>query len=261
MRINKLPASSGWAWITTGFALFLRQPLYIVAFTLMYLFMATILAFLPIVGGFSPPFLTPLLTVGLMAAMRAVQAGTPPKIGLMVSPFSMGKKIIQGLLILGLFNCLAYVATLGIASLVDGGVLLKVLTGRLDPKSEEFKTSAFPEAALVFTLLYVPFQMAQWYAPLYVAWHKTGPVQAMFYSFVSVWRNKGAFLVYCSCWLLVAVIAAVVLRLSSGLSGPVGMALVYPVGLGILGAVFASMWATYRDIVTPDEGETPALSD
>ena len=54
--------------------------------------------------------------------------------------------------------------------------------------------------------------MLFWFSPILAAWHDVPPVKAMFFSFVSCWRNRGAFIVFGALWFAVA------LTVSLGLS-------------------------------------------
>jgi hypothetical protein len=254
MQIATVPASAGWTWIKTGFRLVRQQPLAVVTFTFMFMFLAAGLAFLPYIGGFSPPFLTPLLSVGLMAAMQKIEVKEVPRPGLIFEPLRLGKAVWKTLLVLGAINCLTYVVTLGVSALVDSGTWVEILLGRVKSAQDLPKDSPWMLASIVFFALYLPIQMAFWFAPLFVAWHQASATQSLFYSFVSVWRNKAAFAVYGLCWFGIAIAFALFTQSLATLigPGPLGNLVIFPLLVLFLGAVMASMWATYRDVVRQD---------
>ena len=110
-------------------------------------------------------------------------------------------------------------------------------------------------AALVFVLVYTPVQMALWYAPLLTAWHRVPPLKALFFSFVAVMRNKGAFAIYALGWFALAFVASLGIRVLDAAFGdtPVLLSmLISPLSLLLITAVYCSFWATYRDAVADD---------
>jgi uncharacterized membrane protein len=111
-------------------------------------------------------------------------------------------------------------------------------------------------APALFLVLYIPVQMALWYAPLFVAWHSVPPRKAMFFSFVATWRNRWAFVQFGLTWFAVALAVSLIFRLLESVFGEDSSMLAFfvlsPVSLVMTGALLCSLWPTYRDAVLPD---------
>src|SRR5262249_14632508 len=98
------------------------------------------------------------------------------------------------------------------------------------------------------------------FAPVLSAWHAMGPAQALFYSFFASLMNWRAFLGYS----LVAAVATVIvpflllgaLMLVSGGEPRLNvMALLFPLLVFLLPTLFASFYASYRDVFRADDAE------
>ena len=263
MQVTRAPARAGWGWVAQGFALLRRRPLALLGLTVLFLFTVVLPTAIPLVGGFAPLLLTPALSVGYMQAVRATEAGRMP------SPWTLydglrgrGGRDARPLLALGLLNCVLTVAVLAATAVVDGGTLFRIATGAIAPDDPALAESGLVFAAVVFLLLYTPVQMAMWYAPVFVAWHRLQPVRALFYSLVGVWRNRAAFTVYLLGWFGVAVALSIALQLLRPLL-PAGLLplLLSPLSLVMFAALYCSFWPSYRDVVVdgPDTGP-PAIA-
>lgn len=253
MQINPLRAATGWRWVRDGFSLLRRQPIALLAITFLNLMLLSLSVVIPLVGAVSPLVLTPALMVGLMHAVRSAEAGRMPSPGLLFAGFrDAGGTAWRPLLVLGGFNAAATLAALALATLADGGTLMRLATGQAGADEVGADDSSMLYAAIVFVLVYTPIQMAMWYAPLFAAWHKVPPAKALFFSFFAVWRNKWAFLVFGAGWFAVAFLASLAVRLLDSLLGdsPVLLSmLLSPLSLVLITAVYCSFWASYRDAV------------
>jgi len=100
--------------------------------------------------------------------------------------------------------------------------------------------------------------MLFWFAPVLCAWHAMGAAQALFYSFFASLLNWRAFLGYGLAATLVTVVipflALSALLLASGGKLRFGvMALVFPLLIILLPTLFASFYASYRDVFSAEE--------
>lgn len=259
MQVLKMSTATGWRWVADGFRLLRRQPLALLAIVFLFLIALTLPTVAPVVGGFLPLLLTPLLSFGLMCAFRVADRGQRPHPGLLLA----GARELHGtawrpLLLLGAFNALATLLALTLTTLVDGGTLMRVATGTIDADDAGLRDPALAMAALLFVLVYTPLQMALWYAPMFVAWHRLRLAQSLFFSFVAVWRNKGAFLTFGLGWLAVAFAVSLFVQLLHGLVGasPLLPFVLSPLSLAMLAALYGSIWASYRDPIR-DEAVAP----
>ena len=101
--------------------------------------------------------------------------------------------------------------------------------------------------------LYLPVMFAFWFAPPLAAWHSTGPVKALFFSFAAALMNWRAFLGYGAVTGFVTlVLPFLLLSLLALVSGgvyrfPVA-SLVLPLLIVLLPTLFASFYVSYRDV-------------
>ncbi len=265
MQIKPLRAAAGWRWVGDGFRLLRRQPIALLAIVFLNLMLLSLSVLIPLVGTVAPLVLTPALMVGLMHAVRAVDAGRMPSPGLLFAGFrDAGGTAWRPLLVLGAFNAAATLVALGLAALADGGALMKLATGQTPADDPAANEASLLYAALVFVLVYTPVQMALWYAPLLTAWHRVPPLKALFFSFVAVLRNKAAFAVYALAWFALAFVASLGIRMLDAAfsNSPVLLSmLLSPLSLLLITAVYCSFWVTYRDAVADAVGASadPAL--
>ena len=93
------------------------------------------------------------------------------------------------------------------------------------------------------------------------AWHDVPPVKAMFFSIVSCWRNRGAFIVFGALWFAVA------MTVSLGLStlmqalgaGDFAFAILMPATMIVTTMLYCSFYATYRGCFGVQSPEAPDL--
>lgn len=264
MQVKKVPAALGWRWVVEGFTTFFRLPSIMIATGALLLLTILFTSMLPIplLGPAIPVLLTPALSFGFAQVTREVLAGRRP------SPFTLfsglGPKAVgirRDLLLLGAVNLVATVVATLLAGLVDGGNWGEMLAGERPADAPAEASLAVIEAALLFIAIYAPFQTALWFAPLFVGMHRVPPVQAVFYSVVSVWRNKWPLLAYGLGWIAVALGWSLAIQLLLPLLGQQAAQMLMVIAMMLLLiVVYSSYWPTYRDIVEPsaEDGTPPS---
>jgi hypothetical protein len=117
-----------------------------------------------------------------------------------------------------------------------------------------------PVAALVALACYVPVAMLFWFAPVLAAWHDVPPVKAMFFSVVSCWRNRGAFIVYATLWFATAIALSLGLTLLMDAldASAYTFALMFPATITLTTMLYCSFYATYRGCFGVQESVQPA---
>lgn len=268
MRIRSLPALTGWRWVMQGFDLLRRQPIALLAITFLNLLLLSFSVLVPLVGSIAPLVLAPVLMVGLMRAVRTADEGSMPVPSMLFAAFREDDgRAWRPLMLLGAFNAAATMLALALAAVADGGALMRLATGSIeDAEAMTLDEGSLWLAAAVFVVAYVPVQMAMWYSPLFVAWHRTPPTKALFFSVFAVWRNRRAFVVYAIGWFAVAFAGSLVVRVVQGAFGthPFLLSLILsPLSLALITMIYSSFWPTYRDPVSdaedePREGGDPA---
>jgi hypothetical protein len=205
MQLIEVPAKTGYVWFRQGIWLFRKNPLAFLTLFFAYLLVMTLVAQIPYVGGVLPLAFIPGVAVGFMAACRDTIAGKPVFPTMLVDGFrSYGSVVAKRLLLLGLLYVAAMALVLAGSALADGGMLLKVMLGTTAMEPETIANSNITMGFLAALVFYIPVAMLFWFAPVLAAWHDVPPIKAMFFSLVSCWRNRGAFIVFGALWFVVA---------------------------------------------------------
>lgn len=257
MQARIVAAARGARWLAEGWRIFRVAPLAWLALVFAYWLLMTLASLLPLVGVVVASVLVPPFAVGFMAAARAASRGGAPDLALLFEGFRHAPAT-QLALGATYFACLALV--LGATALADGGALAGWMLGGQRPPEDVLRSEGFLWALACAAALYVPVMMMFWFAPPLAAWHSSGAVKALFYSFFACLMNWRAFLVYAAVTaaltLLAPFAALSALMLASGgaLRAPI-LSLVFPLLMVLLPTLFASFYASYRDIFGPAERE------
>lgn len=250
MRAQTLPAAAGWRWIASGFAIFRRNPPLLSMLVLAYWFTLIFLNILPLIGALATSLVVPGLSVGLMQAARNLERGQP--IGL---PTLYGglKENTRTLLGLGALYLCCTLGILGVSALIDGGEMVRFMLANSRAERAAVDEADFLLPSLVVMSLLVPVMMAYWFAPVLAAWHRLGIGKALFFSFVACWINWRPFLAYGAGLLLVAgvlpgLLLGLLMLIFPGAESFVTGLIMVPMMLVVAPAIFASFYASYRDI-------------
>jgi len=249
MRAQTLPAAAGWQWLLGGFAIFRRDPVTLGMLVISYWFTLLLCNILPLVGSLVASMVIPGLSVGLMQAARNVERGQPISLNTLFGGLQENSRT---LLLLGALYLLCTLGALGLSALFDGGSMLSAMVaGKADDKSPEAADLLLP--MLIVMALMTPVLMAYWFAPVLAAWHKLPLGKSLFFSFVACWLNWRAFLAYgiglfVLAGLLPGILLGVLLVLMPGAQGMATVLVTMPMILLVAPVVFASFYASYRDI-------------
>lgn len=250
MRAQTLAPAAGWQWILGGFAIFRRNPMMLGMLVVAYWFTVFFLNVLPVVGVLVASLAIPGLSVGLMQAARNVERGQP--IGLQTL-FGSLKENARTLLGLGALYLCCTLGILGLSSLVDGGDFLRFMLASNRAERAVVEDADFILPALFVMVMMTPVMMAYWFAPVLAAWHRLSLGRALFFSFVACWMNWRPFLTYGAGLLLVAgilpgVILGLLLLVAPGAASFITALVSVPMMLIVAPTIFASFYASYRDI-------------
>lgn len=250
MRAQTLPAAAGWRWIGAGFMIFRRNPPLYSMLVIAYWFTVIFLNVLPIIGAVVASLLIPGLSVGLMQAARNLERGQPIGLQTLYGGLKENTKTLVGL---GALYLCCTVGIIGVSALFDGGDLVRYMMASNRLERAAVEDADFTLSALVVMALLVPLMMAYWFAPMLAAWHRLSVAKSLFFSFVACWMNWRPFLAYGAGLLLVAgILPGVLLGLLLGLfpesQSFISGLMMVPMTLIIAPAIFASFYASYRDI-------------
>jgi len=249
-----VPAGHGFGWLAQGWRLFRAAPLAWLLLVFSYWFLMTLVSVLPLIGVAAASVLVPPFSVGFMAASRAAEQGGPVTLGLLFEGF---RRRIDVQLMLGGIYLLSLVLLLAATALVDGGALARWMLAGETPDTAVVRSGAFLLALLCAAGLYVPVMLSFWFAPVLAAWHAISAPKALFFSLFACWMNWRAFLAYgLAAAVLTLVLPFVALSTIALLVKDVGrasvMSLVFPFVIALLPTLFASFYASYRDIFGRD---------
>ncbi|MFM0340981.1 BPSS1780 family membrane protein [Paraburkholderia fungorum] len=262
MQLIEVPAKTGYVWFRQGIWLFRKNPLAFLTLFFTYLLVMTLVSQIPVIGGVLPLLFIPGVAVGFMAACRNTIAGKPVFPTILVDGFhSYGPAVAKRLLVLGVLYVVAMALVLAGSALADGGMLLKVMLGGATMDQEAIANSNIPLAVITALAFYIPVAMIFWFSPVLAAWHDVPPVKAMFFSVVSCWRNRGAFIVFGALWFAVAITVSLGLSaLMQALgAGDFAFAILMPATMIVTTMLYCSFYATYRGCFGVQSPEAPDL--
>jgi len=204
--VHTCPPSAGWDWLMQGVQLFRKKPGEMFLFGNTYLFIILFVGILiPFLGAAVVAMASPALGFGIMMAGRMAQKGLRVGPSVLFNAFTQEhRKHLQSLLVLGAI----YTACFALIKLFAHLLLGAQPTVSMDDlqNGDPAANAAFMEYMvqyMVFVGLFsIPVLLAFWFAPVLVVWHNMKPVQALFSSWVAVWRNKSSFLIYGMGWLI-----------------------------------------------------------
>jgi len=260
-NMNAVPAGHGWNWVLSGFALFRKSPSLWAFLVFCYIMLMQLLGMIPVLGWFAATVLIPAFSASFMIISREFDHGNRPGVGLLFAGF---RSNLPALLTQGGLYLASALLILGLSALVDGGLLLKLMLLGEKPPAAAFEDGSLAAAAVLAAILYLPVLAAFWFAPALSAWRNFSALQAMFYSLFAGLRNWRAFLVYGFTLVLLSIICSFALfllaLLARGLLGNRSqdalLLVVLPVMLTYVPTLFASFYASYRDIF-PQPADAP----
>ncbi|HEX9397135.1 MAG TPA: BPSS1780 family membrane protein [Burkholderiales bacterium] len=250
MQARLVAAARGARWLAEGWRLFRAAPLGWLALVFAYWLLMTLVSLIPALGVAVDSVLVPAFSVGFMAAARAASRGAKLELALL---FEGLRNERRAQLMLGAAYLASLALVLGASAALDGGALARwMLTGER-PGDEALHSGDFLAALACAGALYVPVMMAFWFAPALAAWHGTGAAKALFFSFFGCLINWRAFLAYGAVTSALSlglpfVVLAIMALASGGEAQLAVMTFVFPLLILLLPTLFASFYASYRDV-------------
>ena len=247
LRARVVPAARGARWLADGWRFFRAAPIGWTALVFAYLVLMILAMAIPVAGALALAVLTPPLSVSFMAVARAASRGAPIELALGLEGFRLG---LRSQIALGFIYGACIAAIVGVSGL---------LLGELPAEARRPEDAGAGLA--VIALMYVPVMMLFWFAPILAAWHDVSPVKAMFFSIVSCWRNRGAFIVFGALWFAVATTVSFGLTaLMQALgAGDFAVAALMPATIIVTTMLYCSFYATYRGCFGVQTSDTPDL--
>lgn len=254
MRARIVPASRGAAWLLQGAQLFLAAPFAWLFLVASYYFLVLVASLVPVLGFIAVGLTTPAFSVGFMAVARASANRARPELPMLFEGF---RQELKPQLVLGAM----YLAFIGLivagVALADDGTLRSLLAARR-AREAGGDVSGLLSTLLGAAAVYAVVMTIFWFAPVLAAWHGLSATKALFFSVVACFMNWRAFLVYGAIavaaiivvpWLIITVLVLV----AGGAMRAATPAALLPFVLLFLPPLYASFYASYRDVFTSPE--------
>jgi hypothetical protein len=251
VKARVVAPARGAYWLVEGWRMFRAAPLGWLVMVFAYLMTSMLVSVLPLVGPAAVSLLVPAISVGFMAASRAAARGQPVELPMLLAGF---RERLPAQLALGALYTLGFFGAIAGSALFDGGALAGAVFSAPGARQDGAESGEGLLAGMLATaVLYVPTMMMLWFAPVLVAWHAVAPAKAVFYSLVAFWLNLRAFIAYALALGLVLFVAMgalflLVSLIPSGAQAGNARSVVFPMALVILPTLFASYFASYRDV-------------
>lgn len=217
----------GWGWIRDGFGYFRRQAGMWGVLALIFFGLVVAMNLVPFVGWLASTLLIPVFVAGLMTGCQTMERGGELELAHLFAGFRhhTGQLVLVGLIGFGL----TVVAMIPMIVVMGAGLFSPMSDGA----SAAFAGMGFVLALLISLALFVPINMAMWFASALVMLQGQSAPRAIGQSFRGCLKNIVPFLVYGVVLFALAMIASI------------------PFGLGwlVLGPVLlCSVYTAYRDI-------------
>ncbi len=248
-------ARRGLAWLREAYAMFSRARLPWLLLLFTYYLVMGIVDLVPFVGQLAVPILKPVFAVGFLAAAWAQERGQSPQLGMLFRGF---RSNLAALLPLGVFFLVGVTASVFATYLVDGGMLLDVLSGREKLTEEIVRGGRIQLSMLFAALCALPTVLALWFAPGLVVFQDAGAATALAASLRAALANWRALIVYgAGVFFFGGVVPYLILMLVAQIVGPIDGMLVLLVLLPYLMIFVATLhisdYVSYRDVFHPEE--------
>jgi hypothetical protein len=260
MKLQLVPASTGFTWVRLGVKTFLRQPLAMAGLFFMFMAAISVLSIVPLVGPAISLALVPAATLGLMAATREALNGRFPMPVTLITAFRDGADRARPMLILGGLYALALLMVLALGSLFASPDASPVDLANNEVTPEMMSAALLSPGLWIAMLLYIPVLMAFWHAPALVHWHGVSPAKSLFFSLAACWGNRGAMFFYGIGWVGVFLLGGMLLSLLGALLGGAQalQLILYPAVLLMAAMFHTSIFFSFRDsFSTGDPADTP----
>jgi len=248
MQARIVAATRGARWLAEGWRLFRAAPLGWLAAVFGYWLLMTLVSLVPFVGVAAAAVLVPAFSVGFMALARAAGHKAPLEMTLLFDGFRHEPRAQFALGVI-YFACLGLL--LAASMIADNGALARWMVYGQRPADEVLQSAEFMTALAAAGALYLPVMLAFWFAPPLASWHATGAAKALFFSLAAAMMNWRAFLAYGAVMAVVTLLVPFLIVSAFALAGsvaPPAAVIIFPLAIVLLPTLFASFYASYRDV-------------
>jgi len=257
IHFERREARQGIEWLKQAGALFRKNPLAWLLLLFTYYLLVALAEFGPWarIGQVVAPVLNPLFAVGFLAAAWTQERGGSPKFEHLFRGFRSNLFALVPLGIVFLAGItLAVLATI----LVDGGVLIGMLSGTEKPTEEMLLGGQLQFAMLFGAVCALPTLFALWFAPALVVFEDAGAATALGTSFraaIANWRPVATYgvLVFAFGGVLPGLVLSIGQLLGDSVAGMLALFVVLPYLFAFVATLHISDYVSYRDVFHPNE--------
>ncbi|WP_120966525.1 BPSS1780 family membrane protein [Comamonas sp. lk] len=257
MKLQIVPARTGWLWVQLGLRTFKSQPLALAALFFLSMASMSLVSVLPLIGPVIALALLPSVSLAMMVAASEAAHGRKPTPALLLVAFRNGSQRMHSMLVLGGLYAAGFLLVIGASTLIDDGTFASVYMGQTPMSREIAEMPEFQSAMWLSMGLYLPLSLLFWHAPALVHWHNISPIKSLFFSFVACVRNIAAYAVFGICWVGVFIASGTLLALVTGVLasviGAAAGAIMVTMALMLAAMFFTSLVFTFRDCFSPPD--------
>lgn len=250
MQAARLPMSSGIAWLLEGWALFKRQPMAMLFWSLMTSLLINISYIIPVLGQLVLIVATPTLGFIALNACLNIARDEPIKLNMWLAPLKK-PETKNAMLRLGVVYLLFCILAGFISVLPFTDSIMQAMSAdELEPIQV---MAAVRMPMILFGVLYLGISILFWHAPALMGWYQIPLKKALFYSMVACWRNKGALVVFGLCWgAIYAALQFIANVLVSSIDPTWAYFLLTPLNLLMMAVLYSNFYPIFRSIFAPN---------
>ncbi|GGE68082.1 MAG TPA: hypothetical protein K8U84_09610 [Paenalcaligenes hominis] len=246
MQAARLSAEYGWAWLVQGWALFKRQPMTMLFWSLMTSLLINLSYLIPIFGQIALIIATPAIGFIALNACVQIERNQPMQLGMWLQPLK-DPNVKKAMLKLGISYFFVCLAAGFLAVMPFSQTLMDVMSR--DEADPALVMQAIQAPMYLFGLFYAGISILFWHAPALMGWHGIPLKKALFYSMVACWRTKGALLIFGLCW---AAIYFGAQYLAKAMVAVFGSSFAYflltPLNLFMMAYLYSCFYPIYRSV-------------
>lgn len=244
MQAAYLPIRYGWAWSLQGWALFKRQPMAMLFWSLMTSLLINLNYLIPIIGQIALITITPALGFIALNACLHLERNEPMQLGMWLAPLR-NPRIKSALLRLG-FTYLLFCIIAGFISVLP---FVSDIMLAADSLNAEQMLAAIRTPFILFGVFYLGIAVLFWHAPALMSWYDIPLKQSLFYSMVACWRNKWALIIFGVFWAAVYVAIQYLTSVMASVFSPdIAYFLATPLNLFMMAVLYSSFYPIFRSI-------------
>lgn len=246
MQAAHLPMSYGWAWLVQGWAIFKKQPMAMLFWSLMTSLLINLSYIIPIIGQLVLIAATPALGFIALNACLNIERNQPILLNMWLAPLksktTRSAMLRLGIVYLGMCLLAGFVAVLPFTNSI-----MEAMAG--DELNPERILSAVRAPFALFGVLYLGISILFWHAPALMGWYQIPLKQALFYSMVACWRNKGALILFGLSWAAIYyVLQTIATVLFSSLESSMAYFILMPINLLMMAVLYSNFYPIFRSI-------------